>query len=73
MKKNAASAHFNVHDCFDPGRETSPCGIIIFGASGDLTHRKLLPALYALFRDKLLPEKFFIIGSKNWLFPFFPL
>ncbi len=42
---------------------TSPaCGIVIFGASGDLTHRKLLPALFNLFEKKLLKDNFFIIG-----------
>ncbi|MBI4431472.1 MAG: glucose-6-phosphate dehydrogenase [Candidatus Omnitrophica bacterium] len=39
-----------------------PCGIVIFGASGDLTHRKLLPGLYHLFKAKLLPKDFFILG-----------
>jgi glucose-6-phosphate 1-dehydrogenase len=36
--------------------------IIIFGATGDLTGRKLIPALYNLFVDSLLPEKFRVIG-----------
>jgi len=35
---------------------------VIFGASGDLTKRKLVPALYALFIQKLLPEKFALLG-----------
>ena len=35
---------------------------MIFGASGDLTKRKLLPALYALAYRKLLPEQFAIVG-----------
>ncbi len=35
---------------------------VIFGASGDLTQRKLIPALYALYVQSLLPDKFFIIG-----------
>lgn len=38
------------------------CGAIIFGASGDLTQRKLLPSLFDLYRDDLLPDKFFILG-----------
>jgi glucose-6-phosphate 1-dehydrogenase len=38
------------------------CFIVIFGASGDLTRRKLMPALYDLYRQKLLPEKFAILG-----------
>lgn len=37
--------------------------LLIFGASGDLTHRKLLPALYTLFCEKLLPKRFLIIGT----------
>ncbi len=39
-----------------------PCSIIIFGASGDLTARKLIPALYHLFKDKQMPVEFRIIG-----------
>jgi glucose-6-phosphate 1-dehydrogenase len=36
--------------------------IFIFGGSGDLTNRKLIPALYNLYLDNYLPEKFIIIG-----------
>ena len=36
--------------------------MVIFGASGDLTHRKLIPALYNLAKDNLLPPNFAIIG-----------
>jgi glucose-6-phosphate 1-dehydrogenase len=36
--------------------------LVIFGASGDLTYRKLIPALYALFDQDMLPEKFQVIG-----------
>ena len=39
-----------------------PTIIFIFGGSGDLASRKLLPALYNLYLDKYLPEKFVIIG-----------
>jgi len=38
------------------------CCLVIFGASGDLTRRKLIPAVYRLFRQKLLPRGFFILG-----------
>ncbi|HXE41410.1 MAG TPA: hypothetical protein VN516_00190, partial [Candidatus Baltobacteraceae bacterium] len=41
---------------------TEPCSIIIFGASGDLTARKLIPALYHLCKDKLMPPSFRVIG-----------
>ena len=35
---------------------------VIFGASGDLTKRKLIPALYSLYVQNLLPEKFVMLG-----------
>lgn len=41
---------------------SSPFVMVIFGATGDLTQRKLLPALFHLFQKKLLPEHFFIVG-----------
>jgi len=36
--------------------------IVIFGASGDLTKRKLIPAIYQLFINHLLPDDFAILG-----------
>src|SRR5258706_4942528 len=39
-----------------------PCSIVIFGASGDLTSRKLIPALYHLYKEKQMPPEFRIIG-----------
>ena len=41
---------------------TEPCALVIFGASGDLTKRKLIPALYKLIQNKLLKRGFFILG-----------
>ena len=40
-----------------------PCGLVIFGASGDLTRRKLMPSLYHLYASGMLPEQFFILGT----------
>ncbi len=40
----------------------TPCGIVIFGASGDLAKRKLIPALYELALQNLLDEKSYVIG-----------
>jgi glucose-6-phosphate 1-dehydrogenase len=40
----------------------SPAIVFIFGGSGDLAHRKLLPALYNLFLDKYIPYETFIVG-----------
>ena len=39
-----------------------PCLLVLFGASGDLTRRKLIPALYGLFREGLLPPEFAVLG-----------
>ena len=39
-----------------------PSVVIILGATGDLTHRKLVPALLSLSTDKLLPTPFFVVG-----------
>jgi len=48
-------------ECACP-RPSAPCGIIIFGASGDLTARKIMPALYRLFLSDMLPQSFYILG-----------
>ncbi|MBK5203783.1 MAG: glucose-6-phosphate dehydrogenase, partial [Prolixibacteraceae bacterium] len=42
--------------------------LIIFGASGDLTKRKLVPALFELYKQKLLPEKFAVLGVSRTKF-----
>ena len=46
-----------------PEKTADPCTVIIFGASGDLTKRKLVPALYRLVRQKLVPPQFAIVGQ----------
>lgn len=43
-------------------RTAEPCVVIIYGASGDLTKRKLVPALYRLTQERLLPGEFAIVG-----------
>jgi glucose-6-phosphate 1-dehydrogenase len=55
-------------------RSPDPCAIVIFGASGDLTRRKIFPALYSLALRRLLPERFGIVGvartsqsTKQWV------
>ena len=54
-------------------RSPDACAIVIFGASGDLTRRKIFPALYSLAFRRLLPERFGIVGvarteqtTKQW-------
>src|SRR3954451_16244261 len=44
------------------GKQAEPTVIVIFGGTGDLTNRKLIPAFYNLFLDGWLPEHFLIIG-----------
>jgi glucose-6-phosphate 1-dehydrogenase len=44
------------------GKTGDPCAMVIFGASGDLTRRKLIPALYNLARNELLSREFAVIG-----------
>ncbi|MBA2384413.1 MAG: glucose-6-phosphate dehydrogenase [Actinobacteria bacterium] len=55
-------------------RTPDPCALVVFGASGDLTRRKLFPALYSLAVRGLLPERFGIVGvarteqtTKEWV------
>jgi glucose-6-phosphate 1-dehydrogenase len=43
-------------------RSPDPCALVIFGASGDLTHKKLMPALYALALRRLLPQRLAVVG-----------
>jgi len=45
-----------------PDRKPDPCIAVIFGASGDLTKRKLLPALFHLEQGGLLPKEFAVVG-----------
>jgi len=46
-------------------RKLENCAMVIFGASGDLARRKVIPALYNLMKDRLLPEKFELIGTSR--------
>lgn len=51
-----------------PPRIADPCVMVIFGSSGDLTKRKLIPALYNLAKAKFLSQDFAVIGfSRNEL------
>jgi len=55
---NSAFEHF----MSETHRTADPCVMVIFGATGDLTKRKLFPALYNLAKEDFLPHKFAIIG-----------
>jgi len=43
-------------------KKPDPCAFVIFGVTGDLTHRLVIPALYNLAAGNLLPEKFCVVG-----------
>ncbi len=47
----------------EPFKKAGPCTAVILGAGGDLTRRKLLPALYHLMHDGLLDEEFAVVGA----------
>src|SRR6266540_4353026 len=56
-----------------PGRaaravQAPPCAMVIFGSSGDLTKRLLIPALYNLAKAGRLSDKFALIGARAWVF-----
>jgi glucose-6-phosphate 1-dehydrogenase len=46
-------------------RRAPPCAIVIFGANGDLTKRKLMPALYRLAYERRIPPTFAVIGNSR--------
>jgi glucose-6-phosphate 1-dehydrogenase len=55
-------------------RTADPCVLVVFGATGDLSRRKIFPALYALAVRRLLPERFGVVGvarteqsTKQWV------
>ena len=52
---------FDSKECIAP-EPNDPCTIVIMGATGDLTSRKLIPALYNLYRNQGLPDSFLIVG-----------
>jgi len=65
------SAHVEVRAAPIPTgspRQAPPCSVVIFGATGDLTRRKLIPALYNLAFGNSLPESFAVVGfaRREW-------
>jgi glucose-6-phosphate 1-dehydrogenase len=44
---------------------SGPCGLVIFGASGDLTKRKIVPSLYRLQKNRYLSDHFFVLGTSR--------
>src|SRR4029077_6636255 len=58
----ASDAHEDVTNGLAQTKKPHACVVTIFGASGDLTKRKLIPALYNLALEKRLPERFAVVG-----------
>ena len=58
---SAPDLGFDPKACIVP-EPSDPCTIVIMGATGDLTSRKLIPALYNLYRNQGLPDPFLIVG-----------
>ena len=52
----------SIRDCATVA-PSDPCAVVILGATGDLTVRKLIPSLFHMYRNDRLPEEFAIIGS----------
>src|ERR1700755_2621948 len=44
------------------GHKPDPCSFVIFGVTGDLAHRLVIPALYNLMAGNLLPDNFCVVG-----------
>jgi glucose-6-phosphate 1-dehydrogenase len=63
MSQPTASFDSNpFRDGLDSRQAPQPCTVVIFGATGDLTHRKLIPALYNLAADGDLPAGLSVVG-----------
>ena len=62
MLDTAASPNSQAHPIGRPG---DPCVMVIFGAAGDLTRRKLFPALYNLAKEQLLSREFAVVGLSH--------
>ena len=60
--KDAAVHRKPLGDELRGGRTAKPCALVIFGATGDLTKRKLVPSLMGLAKDGLLPPGFAVVG-----------
>ena len=64
VQAKAPSMDMPAEECVTVG-PLDPCTIVIFGASGDLTARKMVPALYNLYLHDGLPKPFVIVGASR--------
>jgi glucose-6-phosphate 1-dehydrogenase len=59
---DAVSTPFALREGLRLRRMPDPCAVVIFGATGDLTHKKLMPALYTLARLGMIPPNLAVLG-----------
>src|SRR6266404_6366233 len=62
VNQNATADDLSTCRLSEERKPVAPCSIVIFGASGDLTARKLIPAFYHLHKEKQMPPDYRIIG-----------
>ena len=58
-----------VNSALQTARPVDPCTVVIIGATGDLAHRKLVPALYNLCLSRGLPDQFALLGFSRSIAP----
>jgi len=63
---NAMDMKVSLRESFCSEIKPESCGIIIFGGSGDLSQRKLIPSLFNLFSNGLLPKSFYLLGCLSY-------
>ncbi|HEV3164571.1 MAG TPA: glucose-6-phosphate dehydrogenase [Isosphaeraceae bacterium] len=69
MSESAARSESNpLRESLPRTRVPDPCSIVLFGATGDLTHRKLVPALYHLALEGHMPSEYAVVGQarREW-------
>ena len=59
---SADAEHIHVETATNGTAPVEPCTVVIFGGSGDLARRRLIPAIYNLLLDGLLPEHYAVLG-----------
>ena len=56
------SQRIDISPAQEPLPSVKPCTLVIFGGSGDLARRRLIPAVYNLLLDGLLPSNYVVLG-----------
>ncbi|MGE3977661.1 MAG: glucose-6-phosphate dehydrogenase, partial [Nitrospira sp.] len=59
---HTTSQRIDMSSAQEPLPPVEPCTLVIFGGSGDLARRRLIPAVYNLLLDGLLPSNYVVLG-----------